>query len=126
MFVYEYLSVRKLPWPLVKQDKNANQNEVIKEFIITKGLLLETGVFWEGIDIKGQDLSQVIITRLPFPVPDPILGFKGDKVENKEAEVLVPEMIVKLRQGFRRLIRNECDKGIVSILDTRIINQPKK
>src|SRR5699024_10850903 len=76
------------------------------------------GTFWEGIDIKGQDLSQVIIPRLPFPVPDPIIQYKTSLYDDK-MEVLMPEMIMKLRQGIGRLIRTDSDKGIVSILDTR-------
>ena len=82
-------------------------------------VLLSTGSFWEGIDIKGEALSNVIIVRLPFPIPTPIIEYKCSVVDNKE-EVLIPEMKIKLKQGIGRLIRSKDDTGIISILDSRI------
>lgn len=81
--------------------------------------MLSTGSFWEGIDIKGKSLSNVIIVILPFPIPDPIIEYKCSIVDKKE-KVLVPEMKIKLKQGVGRLIRGKDDRGIVSILDSRI------
>ncbi|WP_237179345.1 ATP-dependent DNA helicase [Paenibacillus sp. MMS18-CY102] len=106
-------------WPVMIQKEGPGQNKVLREFREKQGVLLGTGVFWEGLDIKGDDLSQVIIVRLPFPVPDPILDYKITTVE-KRNDVLIPEMLTRLRQGAGRLIRSETDKGVLSILDSRL------
>jgi len=89
-------------------------------------ILLGTGTFWEGIDIKGEALSCVIIFRLPFPVPDPIIKYKCEISRDKMFEVLLPHMIIKLKQGVGRLIRNKTDKGIIAILDPRLGNKSKE
>lgn len=115
--VYDALAAKDLPWEILKQSEGGSQADIKERFIATKGLLLATGL-WEGFNIKGAELSSVIITRLPFPVPDPIIDFKQSSVANRW-EVLVPEMITKLRQGAGRLIRSETDTGILSILDSR-------
>lgn len=81
---------------------------------------MSTGVFWEGINIKGSDLSSVIVTRLPFPVPDPIINYKTQQAKDGFSEIILPEMITKLRQGAGRLIRSELDKGLLTILDQRL------
>ena len=78
------------------------------------------------INIEGESLSQVIIYRLPFPVPDPILEYRMSQTQHPVTDVAVPEMITRLRQGAGRLIRSETDKGIVSILDPRISSQSRK
>lgn len=84
-------------------------------------VLFSTGIFWEGIDIKGESLSNLIIARLPFPVVDPIMQYKKS-VYGKDgfSKVYIPEMLIKLKQGVGRLIRSEDDKGIVCILDSRM------
>uniref|UniRef100_S0DD89 Putative ATP-dependent helicase n=1 Tax=termite gut metagenome TaxID=433724 RepID=S0DD89_9ZZZZ len=77
---------------------------------------------WEGIDIPGDALSLLIIVKLPFPVPDPIGDYErslcGD-METYKARAIVPDMLVKLKQGFGRLIRSETDTGVCAILDSR-------
>ena len=82
-------------------------------------VLFATGSFFEGIDIKGEALENVIITKLPFPVVNPIIEEKASHFSNGFREVYLPEMIIKLKQGAGRLIRSSTDKGIVSILDPR-------
>lgn len=123
-YVYEHLQGRNVSWNLLIQRDGSSQKSIIDEFRKTKGVLLATGVFWEGINIDGPDLTQVIITRLPFPVPDPIIEYKSSRAEDPMREVLLPEMITKLRQGAGRLIRSETDKGILSILDSRVSQNP--
>ncbi|WP_217437461.1 helicase C-terminal domain-containing protein [Paenibacillus sp. JMULE4] len=71
-------------------------------------------------------MSQVIIVRLPFPVPDPIIEYKMSLSRNPNDEVLLPEMLIRLRQGAGRLIRSESDKGILSILDSRLSSRSNK
>ena len=82
-------------------------------------VLFATGSFFEGIDVKGDALENVIITKLPFPVVNPIIEEKASHFSNGFNEVYLPEMIIKLKQGVGRLIRSSTDKGIVSILDPR-------
>ena len=89
-------------------------------------VLFSTGIFWEGIDIKGKSLSNLIIARLPFPVVDPIMEYKKSLYGNKGFEkVYIPEMLIKLKQGVGRLIRSENDTGIVCILDSRLSKYEK-
>jgi ATP-dependent DNA helicase DinG len=77
---------------------------------------------WEGIDIPGDTLSMLIIVKLPFAVPDPIGEYEQTlykDINEYKARVVVPEMLIKLKQGFGRLIRTESDTGCVAILDCR-------
>lgn len=115
--VYGLLKRKKLPWPLLRQKDGGAQGNVKAEFIASGGILLSTG-FWEGFNIPGPPLSSVIITRLPFPVPDPVIEYKISQSADRFT-VLLPEMLLKLRQGAGRLIRDEKDTGILSILDSR-------
>ncbi|WP_017688368.1 ATP-dependent DNA helicase [Paenibacillus sp. PAMC 26794] len=114
-------------WAVHVQKEGSSQDSVIAEFRKSKGVLLGTGVFWEGVNIEGSDLSQVIIFRLPFPVPsDPVYEYKASVTENPFMEVFVPDMLLRLRQGTGRLIRSETDLGILSILDSRLSAPAKK
>lgn len=118
--VYDNLRTENLPYNLLIQKDGASQNLTKEEFKNDiNSILLSTGSFWEGIDIKGRSLSNVIIVRLPFPIPDPIIEYKCSLVDDNE-KVLIPEMKIKLKQGIGRLIRGKDDVGIVSILDSRI------
>lgn len=118
--VYDNLKEKNLQYDILIQKDGASQNSTKERFKDNvNSVLLSTGSFWEGIDIKGKSLSNVIIVRLPFPIPDPIIEYKCSIVDKKE-KVLVPEMKIKLKQGIGRLIRGKDDRGIVSILDSRI------
>lgn len=91
-------------------------------------VLFGTDSFWEGVDIKGDQLSSVIIIKLPFKVPsDPVTEaiIESFTAQNKNAfiEYQIPESVIKFKQGIGRLIRSKSDKGIVTILDTRVINK---
>lgn len=84
--------------------------------------------FWQGVDVPGQALGNVIITKLPFPVPsEPIVEAKIERMERQGIDsfmnYFMPEAIIKLRQGFGRLIRTKKDRGIVVILDNRILTR---
>ena len=104
------------------------QNDGSSQYIVKNkfendidSVLFSTGIFWEGIDIKGKSLSNLIIARLPFPVVDPIIEYKKSIYGEKGfSKVYIPEMLIKLKQGVGRLIRSENDTGIVCILDSRI------
>lgn len=119
--VYQKLIEEKLPFDIMMQKGNAKQAETLEKFRKnTNSVLLGTGSFWEGINIEGVSLSHVIIFKLPFPVREPIIDYKYSLCKDGLMEVSVPEMVIKLKQGIGRLIRSENDKGIVSIIDSRV------
>ena len=115
------LATRNLPFPLMRLERGSSA--AIERFKQSKnGVLFASGALWEGIDIPGDALSMLIIVKLPFQVPDPIGEYEQtlykDMFEYK-SRVVVPEMLIKLKQGFGRLIRTERDSGVVAILDSR-------
>jgi len=92
-------------------------------------VLLGTGSFWEGVDVRGQALSCVIIDKLPFAAPDdPVLQARLQRMEeeghNPFMEFQVPEAIISLRQGIGRLIRDRKDYGVLMICDPRLLSRP--
>ncbi|MCB0120194.1 MAG: hypothetical protein KDD72_14270, partial [Anaerolineales bacterium] len=89
-----------------------------------RAVLLGTRSFWEGVDVPGDALSVVVITKLPFEVPsDPIISARSELYEDSFNEYYLPEAILKFRQGFGRLIRTASDRGIVAILDRRVLTK---
>ena len=85
------------------------------------GVLLGCGLFWEGMDFKGDLLSHLIIVKLPFLIPDPISEYQKNSIGDRSfrKEVLIPQMLIKLKQGHGRAIRCETDTAVISILDSR-------
>ena len=119
--VWEQLVKRNLPFPLYRLDKGGVR-EIEKFKKSGGGVLFASGAMWEGIDIPGDALSMLIIVKLPFQVPDPIGEYEQTlykDMQEYKSRVIVPEMLIKLKQGFGRLIRTETDSGVVAILDSR-------
>ena len=120
--VYAALKQRKIPFPMFRLDKGGVK-EIERFRKSGNGVLFASGSLWEGIDIPHDPLSMLIIVKLPFQVPDAIGEYERTQYPDFPAylhSVLVPEMLVKLKQGFGRLIRTETDTGVVAILDCRV------
>lgn len=114
---------------LLSQGGGLGRNQLIEAFKDDEtSVLFGTDSFWTGVDVPGRALTNVIITRLPFAVPDhPLTQARIESIEerggNAFMEYSVPEAILKLRQGVGRLIRNGDDKGMVVLLDNRILSK---
>lgn len=88
------------------------------------GVLLGTKSFWEGVDVPGEALSVLVIVKLPFDVPtDPIIAARSETYERAFNEYTLPAAILRFRQGFGRLIRTRSDRGVVVILDRRVLTK---
>lgn len=120
------------PWlsgqgmPLFSQADGTPRSLLLERFKETeRGVLLGADSFWQGVDVPGQTLRNVIITKLPFAVPDqPLLEAKLESIRetggNPFRDYQVPEAILKFRQGFGRLVRGQNDRGLVVVLDPRV------
>ncbi len=118
--VYRKININSHNFNIMLQTDDVSADALKERFKDDESsVLFATGSFFEGIDIKGEALVNVIITKLPFPVVDPIIEEKANNFKDGFNEVYLPEMIIKLKQGTGRLIRSSTDKGVVSILDSR-------
>jgi len=115
---------------LLVQGGGAPRSKLLEQFKTTpRSVLFGTDSFWGGVDVPGEALCNVIITRLPFAVPDtPLIEAKLELVHERGGDAFteysLPEAILKLRQGVGRLIRTKTDHGIIVILDNRIVTKP--
>jgi ATP-dependent DNA helicase DinG len=116
-------------YTFLMQGPGTSRSRLVEQFKKSSdGVFFGTASFWTGVDVPGTALSNVIITRLPFGVPDhPLIEAKLEYIEANGGDPFVeyslPEAILKLRQGVGRLIRTKTDEGIVVILDNRILSK---
>ena len=114
---------------LLIQGAGISRSRLLKHFKNDiNSVLFGLDSFWMGVDVPGESLSNLIMTRLPFQVPShPVVQAKMEFIEqnggNSFFEYSLPEAILKFRQGVGRLIRHNTDQGIIAILDNRIINK---
>ena len=117
--------IDEVPFRLLKQGDMSNER-LIKDFREDDNTcLMGVHSFWEGVDVKGERLSCVIIDKLPFAVPDnPTHKARCAKIEadggNWFRDYAIPQAQIRLKQGFGRLIRTKNDRGVVAIMDSRI------
>lgn len=123
------LLAEQIDYPLLVQGE-APKTELLEKFRTNSHtVLLGTNSFWEGVDVKGQALSCVIIDKLPFAAPDdPVLSARMKQLEqqgkNPFMQYQVPEAIISLKQGIGRLLRDEQDYGVLMICDPRLTSKP--
>jgi ATP-dependent DNA helicase DinG len=122
--------MREHEFSLLMQGAGAPRGKLLEQFKSTpRAVLFGTDSFWMGVDVPGDALSNVIITRLPFAVPDhPLIEAKLELIQERGGDAFteysLPEAILKFRQGIGRLIRTKSDRGIAVILDNRVVTKP--
>jgi ATP-dependent DNA helicase DinG len=118
---------RSLPYRILLQGERP-KTKLLEEFRAEPSVLFATQSFWEGVDVPGEALSLVIIDRLPFAPPgDPVVSARLRALEEQGrdgfSELSVPAAALALRQGFGRLIRHRTDRGLVAVLDRRLLTK---
>ncbi|MGH9937543.1 MAG: ATP-dependent DNA helicase, partial [Blastocatellia bacterium] len=118
----------KVDFPILMQGEGSRSGVLEKFRSTPNAVLFATSSFWQGVDVRGEALSCVIIDKLPFAVPsDPVIGARQRYIDNHGGNSFnsysVPSAIINLKQGLGRLIRSATDRGVLSILDPRIVTK---
>ncbi len=118
-----------IPWPLMAQG-DASRHALLERFRSTSNaVLLATSSFWHGVDVQGDALSLVVIDKLPFDVPsDPIVAARIDAIRKDGGvpfnDYQIPAAVIDLKQGLGRLIRSRRDRGVLAVMDARLVTRP--
>jgi ATP-dependent DNA helicase DinG len=118
----------RIDFPVLMQGEGSRSGVLEKFRETPNAVLFATSSFWQGVDVRGEALSCVIIDKLPFAVPsDPVVASRQNYIDrhggSSFSEYSVPSAIIALKQGIGRLIRSETDRGVLSILDPRIVTK---
>ncbi len=110
---------------VLAQGIDGTPHQVLRSFKDNpSSVILGTSSFWEGVDLAGDSLKVLLVARLPFSVPtEPVFEARSELFEDSFTEYALPQAILRLRQGFGRLIRTKTDRGVVSILDKRVVSR---
>ena len=121
-----YLRVRdQIPYEVLLQG-TAPKTALLNRFRRTpNAVLFATASFWQGVDVQGEQLSAVIVDRLPFAVPtDPVVAARirllNEDGGNAFTDYQIPDAVIRLKQGFGRLLRSQGDRGVLCLLDNRL------
>jgi ATP-dependent DNA helicase DinG len=119
---------RGLGFPLLVQGEGPRSEMLVRFRDLGNAVLVGSHSFWEGVDVRGEALSLVVIDKLPFAPPDdPVLAARIDRMnrEGRSAflEYQLPEAVITLKQGAGRLIRDETDRGVLMICDPRLLTR---
>ena len=125
----DWLAREGLELPLLLQGESG-KNELLERFRrLGNAILIGSQSFWEGVDVRGEALSLVVIDKLPFAPPDdPVLSARIEKLRsqgrNPFMEYQLPRAVISVKQGAGRLIRDEADRGVLMICDPRLLSKP--
>jgi DNA polymerase-3 subunit epsilon/ATP-dependent DNA helicase DinG len=111
---------------LLAQTQGASRQQLLEQFKAENGryVLLGTRSFWEGVDVPGDALQALFLTKFPFDVPsDPVFAARSETFDNSFFQYSIPEAVLRFRQGFGRLNRRQSDEGVVVILDKRVMTK---
>ncbi len=110
---------------MLVQGRDGSPDQIIRRFRDNpESIILGTASFWEGVDLAGDSLQALIVARLPFNVPtEPVFEARSELYDNAFTEYAMPQAMLRLRQGFGRLIRTKTDRGVAIILDRRVISR---
>ena len=127
--LHAHFQEQRWEYPLLVQGEQS-RTELLQRFRQAgNAVLLGTGSFWEGVDIRGEALSLVIIDKIPFAAPeDPVLAARLESLEQQGKNPFMvhqlPRAVISLKQGAGRLIRDEGDRGVLMICDRRLLDKP--